>query len=61
MSAPTLADRARMTDELELLQSAIAERLRRVGVRLPEAELAAVADDVLTDAVAICTDWLERA
>ena len=60
MSAPVLVDRARMPDELELVQAAIAERLRQAGVCLPDAELASVSGDVLAEALRVATAWLER-
>jgi hypothetical protein len=46
--------------ELDHLQAAIAQRLRGAGVSLPDAEVAALADEVLTDAVRICLAWIER-
>jgi hypothetical protein len=53
-------DRSRMTDELELFQAAILERLRCVGVQLPDAQLRQLADDMLAEAVRLSVAWLEQ-
>jgi hypothetical protein len=65
MSAPAFSahacgeELAAADTELARLQAAIAIRLRRAGVRLPEAEMAALADELLGDAVRICLTWME--
>ncbi len=53
-------DRASMSEEVELLQATLVERLRRAGVRLPESEVAAIADVAMAEAVRLCLAWLER-
>jgi hypothetical protein len=55
-----LADPACMTDEVELLQASIVERLRRAGVGLSAQDVASIAEAVAADAVRVCLHWLER-
>jgi hypothetical protein len=63
MSAPVLDPAAfeygLPAAELDHLQATIVERLRRAGVRLPDAEVTAIADEVLADVVRICLAWME--
>lgn len=46
--------------ELDHLRATIARRLRDAGVSLSDAAVAALADEMLTDAVRICLAWIER-
>ncbi|MEO7458302.1 MAG: hypothetical protein ABIY52_18735 [Gemmatimonadaceae bacterium] len=50
---------ARMTVELELLSVRIRARLQDAGVFLGDEALAAVAADVLDDAVSVAVSWVE--
>jgi hypothetical protein len=47
-----------MADEIERVRESIAVELRRAGVRLPDAGIAAVAEVVLAGAVRISLRWL---
>ena len=52
-------DAGPMAAELDGLRASIERRLRAAGVRLPPGELAALADDVLADALRIALLWVE--
>jgi hypothetical protein len=64
MSAPLL-DAGTLEDgwpaaELDHLRATIVHRLHGAGVSLPDADVAALAEEMLADAVRICLDWMER-
>jgi hypothetical protein len=46
--------------DVDALEAVIAERLERAGVALPEAEIAAIAEEALAEAVRISLAWLEQ-
>ena len=52
-------DAGRMAAELDELRASIERRLRDAGVRLAPAELAALADDLVSDVVRVSLLWVE--
>jgi hypothetical protein len=53
-------DDADMKHEVEMLHASIVQRLRRAGVRIPDAAIGEIAEDVLADAVRLSLIWLRR-